>query len=161
MFQTVALGDVDLRSSKTGQSGRAGTIRTALRAINAWRPTACWTCSVPSTSSSAPAPPSRCEEPSDPFNLPKSPIEKWLTKEVYYDLFPKANIGHGPHVCSPYSYEAFVIAARYFPKFGGESPDNGYDSRQNARRDLAAFSHTLSRLAVAFLLHQLSTLRSL
>ena len=84
-------------------------------------------------------PPSRCEEPSDPFNLPKSPIEKWLTKEVYYDLFPKANIGHGPHVCSPYSYEAFVIAARYFPKFGGESPDNGYDSRQNARRDLAAF----------------------
>lgn len=38
------------------------------------------------------------------------------------DLFPKANLGLGPHECLPYSYEAFVIAARYFPEFGAEAP---------------------------------------
>lgn len=79
-----------------------------------------------------------------------------FTKELFYDLFPKANIGHGPHECSPYSYEAFIIAARfslpprlpfftdspsprYFPLFGTDAPDNGYSARENARRDLAAF----------------------
>ena len=33
-----------------------------------------------------PGPPSKCEEPRDPFNLPPSPIEKWLTKEVIQTL---------------------------------------------------------------------------
>lgn len=39
------------------------------------------------------------------------------------DLFPFANLGWGPSPCFPYSYEAFVIAARYFPEFGTDSPN--------------------------------------
>lgn len=85
-------------------------------------------------------PPKNCSRvPTDPNNLPKSPLESWFTKEVFADLFPKANIGWGPNVCWPYSYEAFVIAARYFPKFAAESPANGYSAEQNYKRDLAAF----------------------
>uniref|UniRef100_A0A0N5ABC8 Glyco_hydro_19_cat domain-containing protein n=1 Tax=Syphacia muris TaxID=451379 RepID=A0A0N5ABC8_9BILA len=80
-----------------------------------------------------------CSPPSDPNNLPKTNLEKWFTKEMFQDLFPKANLGRGPHPCLPYSYEAFIIAARYFPEFGAESPKNGYTVLQNTRRDVAAF----------------------
>ncbi|PIO77851.1 chitinase class I [Teladorsagia circumcincta] len=62
-----------------------------------------------------------CEVASDPNNLKKSPIEKWFKEEMFNDLFPKANLGLGPHDCLPYSYKSFIIAARYFPEFGGES----------------------------------------
>ncbi|KAI6185480.1 Chitinase class I [Aphelenchoides besseyi] len=54
------------------------------------------------------------------------------------DLFPKANLGWGPHVCFPYSYESFVIAARYFPRFGTEAGID-YTAEQNYRRDLGRF----------------------
>lgn len=57
----------------------------------------------------------------------------------FQDLFPYANIGWGPNKCWPYSYEAFVIAARYFPGFGTSSPNTVYTKEQNTRRDLAAF----------------------
>ncbi|KJH49954.1 chitinase class I [Dictyocaulus viviparus] len=66
---------------------------------------------------------SNCEMPSDPNKLAASPLEQWFKKEMFEDLFPFANLGWGPHPCSPYSYEAFVIAARYFPKFGTSSPN--------------------------------------
>ncbi|VDM82673.1 unnamed protein product [Strongylus vulgaris] len=62
-----------------------------------------------------------CETASDPNNLKKSPIEKWFTREMFEDLFPKANLGLGSHKCLPYSYESFIIAARYFPDFGAET----------------------------------------
>ncbi|KAK5965473.1 hypothetical protein GCK32_019306, partial [Trichostrongylus colubriformis] len=61
-----------------------------------------------------------CEVAKDPNHLKKSPIEKWFTEEMFNDLFPKANLGLGPHECLPYSYKSFIIAARYFPEFGGE-----------------------------------------
>jgi hypothetical protein len=58
-------------------------------------------------------------------------------------LFPKSNLGWGDNKCSPYSYEAFVIAARYFPKFGTEAGKT-YTAYENARRDVSAFfAHTL------------------
>ena len=50
-------------------------------------------------------PPSSCVHPSDPLKLPPSPLEKWFTREIFYDLFPKANLGHGLSPCAPYSYE--------------------------------------------------------
>lgn len=84
-------------------------------------------------------PPSKCAQPQDPLNKPKSKLESWFTKDIFDDLFPKANIGWGPNVCFPYSYQAFVIAARYFPNFGTESPKNIYTDDQNNKRDLAAF----------------------
>uniref|UniRef100_A0A9J2PJ26 Glycoside hydrolase family 19 catalytic domain-containing protein n=1 Tax=Ascaris lumbricoides TaxID=6252 RepID=A0A9J2PJ26_ASCLU len=84
-------------------------------------------------------PPSSCAPPSDPNNLPPSELETWFTKDVFEDLFPYANIGWGPNKCWPYSYEAFVIAARYFPGFGTSSPNTVYTKEQNTRRDLAAF----------------------
>uniref|UniRef100_A0A914X038 Glycoside hydrolase family 19 catalytic domain-containing protein n=1 Tax=Plectus sambesii TaxID=2011161 RepID=A0A914X038_9BILA len=80
-----------------------------------------------------------CTHPTDPNNLPPSPLEQWFTKSLFNDLFPKSNIGWGPNPCSPYSYESFVIAARYFPKFGVESPKNNYSEIANTRRDVAAF----------------------
>jgi len=47
--------------------------------------------------------------------------------------------GWGPHPCSPYSYEAFVIAARYFPLFGADdghlhfaSPSSSNTTKFNA-----------------------------
>jgi hypothetical protein len=62
---------------------------------------------------------------------------------MFEDLFPKANLGWGPNKCWPYSYEAFVIAARYFPRFGNEVGTN-YTGNQNFKRDLAAFfSHAI------------------
>uniref|UniRef100_A0A915AI28 Glycoside hydrolase family 19 catalytic domain-containing protein n=1 Tax=Parascaris univalens TaxID=6257 RepID=A0A915AI28_PARUN len=84
-------------------------------------------------------PPPSCAPPSDPNNLPPSELESWFTKDMFEDLFPYANIGWGPNECWPYSYEAFVIAARYFPGFGTSSPNNVYTKRENTRRDLAAF----------------------
>uniref|UniRef100_A0A158R4D3 Glyco_hydro_19_cat domain-containing protein n=1 Tax=Syphacia muris TaxID=451379 RepID=A0A158R4D3_9BILA len=75
----------------------------------------------------------------DPNDRPKSAIEYWFTRELFNDLFPKANLGWGPHKCFPYSYEAFIIAARYFPEFGTTSPNNGLDNYTNTRRDVAAF----------------------
>uniref|UniRef100_A0A914WGH0 Chitin-binding type-2 domain-containing protein n=1 Tax=Plectus sambesii TaxID=2011161 RepID=A0A914WGH0_9BILA len=84
-------------------------------------------------------PPEPCTHPSDPNGLPASPLEKWLTKEVFDDLFPHANIGWGPNPCSPFSYESFQIAARYLPRFGTESSNNKYTEKENTRRDVAAF----------------------
>ncbi|KAK6047384.1 hypothetical protein COOONC_15111 [Cooperia oncophora] len=69
-------------------------------------------------------PPPKCTLPSDPNNLPPSQLEKWFTKDMFVDLFPFANLGWGPNPCQPYSYEAFVIAARYFPNFGTSSPNS-------------------------------------
>ena len=63
-------------------------------------------------------PPSTCNIPTDPNDKPHSGIESWLTRDVFNDLFPKSNLGWGPSQCSPYNYDAFVIAARYFPNFG-------------------------------------------
>uniref|UniRef100_A0A1I7XLE1 Glyco_hydro_19_cat domain-containing protein n=1 Tax=Heterorhabditis bacteriophora TaxID=37862 RepID=A0A1I7XLE1_HETBA len=85
-----------------------------------------------------------CKLPKDPNDLPPSPLETWFTKEIFEDLFPFANLGWGPDPCLPYSYEAFVIAARYFPNFGSRSPNKIYSSIENAKRDLAAFfSHAV------------------
>ncbi|CAI4223648.1 unnamed protein product [Auanema sp. JU1783] len=85
-----------------------------------------------------------CEKASDPNKLKKSAIEKWFTKEMFKDLFPKSNIGLGPHECLPYSYESFVIAARYFPEFGNEHPSKNFKPEEHHRRDLAAFfAHVL------------------
>ncbi|VDL84447.1 unnamed protein product [Nippostrongylus brasiliensis] len=85
-----------------------------------------------------------CEPATDPNKLKKSPIEQWFTEEMFNDLFPKANIGLGPHDCLPYSYKSFVIAARYYPEFGGEGSSKTYEPGQHARRDVAAFfAHVL------------------
>ncbi|KAK0406487.1 hypothetical protein QR680_018601 [Steinernema hermaphroditum] len=84
-------------------------------------------------------PPKSCKLPTDPNNRPKSKLESWFTKEMFADLFPHANIGWGPNPCYPYSYESFVIAARYFPSFGTSSPNKEYSAEENYRRDLAAF----------------------
>ncbi|CDW56696.1 Glyco hydro 19 domain containing protein [Trichuris trichiura] len=84
-------------------------------------------------------PPGNCTKFSDPNNRPKSRLESWFTKEMFNDLFPKANLGWGPNACSPYNYDSFVIAARYFPQFATEAPNNGYTAEQNYKRDLAAF----------------------
>lgn len=54
-------------------------------------------------------------------------------------MFPYANIGWGLNKCFPYSYEGFIIAARYFPDFGTTSPKNGLNKKDNTRRDVAAF----------------------
>ncbi|KAK6017955.1 chitinase class I, partial [Ostertagia ostertagi] len=85
-----------------------------------------------------------CEVATDPNNLKKSPIEKWFKEEMFNDLFPKANLGLGPHDCLPYSYKSFIIAARYFPEFGGESSNKVYEPAHHQRRDVAAFfAHVL------------------
>ncbi|VDK56479.1 unnamed protein product [Anisakis simplex] len=84
-------------------------------------------------------PPQSCTPPSDPNNKSPSKLEEWFTKEMFEDLFPYANIGWGPNKCWPYSYEAFVIAARYFPRFGTSSPNSVYTPEENTRRDVAAF----------------------
>uniref|UniRef100_A0A7I4YV01 Glyco_hydro_19_cat domain-containing protein n=1 Tax=Haemonchus contortus TaxID=6289 RepID=A0A7I4YV01_HAECO len=93
----------------------------------------------PAASKYGKGPPASCTMPSDPNNLPPSQLEKWFTKDMFEDLFPFANLGWGSHPCLPYSYEAFVIAARYFPKFGTSSPNSIYNATENTRRDLAAF----------------------
>ena len=89
-----------------------------------------------------------CERASDPLNKPRSPIESWFTKEMWDQFFYKSNLGFGPHACLPYSYEAFVISARYFPDFGNEyhshTPDGkpmpqGFTEEETKRRDVAAF----------------------
>ncbi|CAK5087456.1 unnamed protein product [Meloidogyne enterolobii] len=85
-------------------------------------------------------PPSHCELPTDPNKLPPSSLESWFTREMFDDLFPFSNLGWGPHPCSPYSFEAFIIAARYFPRFGKEVDlKNGFTPRENSRRDVASF----------------------
>ncbi|KAL7073458.1 hypothetical protein ACQ4LE_006979 [Meloidogyne hapla] len=85
-------------------------------------------------------PTSQCELPIDPNKLSPSFLERWFTREMFEDLFPFSNLGWGPHPCSPYSYEAFVIAARYFPSFGEEiSLNNGFTPKENSRRDVANF----------------------
>ena len=98
-------------------------------------------------------PPTNCVGPTDPQNRPPSKLESWFTEEMFNDLFPKANLGHGPSNCRPYNYKAFIIAARYFPKFGTEyvSSDptgtplrTSYTYEETYRRDLAAFfSHAI------------------
>ncbi|CAI5452573.1 unnamed protein product [Caenorhabditis angaria] len=82
-----------------------------------------------------------CTQPSDPNNKSKTELESWLTEEIFNELFPKANIGWGPNSCWPYSYEAFIIASRYFPNFGtGLNVNNSvYSTEQNRKRDVSAF----------------------
>ena len=60
---------------------------------------------------------------------------------MWDDLFFKSNLGLGPHKCLPYSYEAFVIAARYFPKFGNDFVENngGFTKDEIYKRDVAGF----------------------
>lgn len=84
-------------------------------------------------------PPTTCFGPTDPLSKPPSKLESWFTKEIFQDLFPKSNLGWGPDACFPYSYQSFIIAARYFPRFGTEAPLNGYSADENYKRDLAAF----------------------
>lgn len=84
-------------------------------------------------------PPSNCPKPSDPNSKPTSDIESWFTRDMFNDLFPKANLGWGPVDCWPYNYDAFIIAARYFPRFGAEHPDSKYTAEEHHKRDLAAF----------------------
>ena len=89
-----------------------------------------------------------CERASDPLNKPRSPIEDWFTKDLWDNFFYKSNLGFGPHACLPYSYEAFIISARYFPDFGNEyfthTPDGkpmpqGFTEEETKRRDVAGF----------------------
>ncbi|XP_002154007.1 uncharacterized protein LOC100214594 [Hydra vulgaris] len=98
-------------------------------------------------------PPTTCQKPTDPLKKPPSKLEEWFTEKVFNDLFPKANLGWGPSDCRPYNYKAFVIAARYFPKFGTEhvltDPTKKplltkYTPLETYKRDLAAFfSHAV------------------
>lgn len=76
------------------------------------------------------APPSSCKKPTDPLKKAKSGIESWFTEAVFKDLFPKANIGWGPSECRPYNYKSFIIAARYFPKFGTEHVTNDPEGKK-------------------------------
>ncbi|KAK0412181.1 hypothetical protein QR680_006076 [Steinernema hermaphroditum] len=71
--------------------------------------------------------------------LPRTPLQRWFTREMFYDLFPFANLGWGPHKCLPYSYEAFIIASRYFPEFGAGKEGHGFTKKEMQRRDVAAF----------------------
>lgn len=85
-----------------------------------------------------------CAQASDPNELPKSPLEKWFTKQMFEDLFPKSNIGMGPHPCLPYSYESFIMAARYFPEFGAAHPNKQFKADEHHKRDVATFfAHAL------------------
>jgi len=93
-------------------------------------------------------PPGSCKTPTDPLKRPASGIESWFTESVFKDLFPKANLGWGPSECSPYNYKSFIIAARYFPKFGtehfekdplGKALNPVYSADETHKRDLAAF----------------------
>ena len=81
-----------------------------------------------------------CEPASDPQNRPASPLESWFTKDLFNELFYKSNLGLGPHECLPYSYESFIIAARYFPKFGDEYVENDEFTKEEInKRDVAGF----------------------
>ncbi|KAI6229638.1 Glyco-hydro-19-cat domain-containing protein [Aphelenchoides besseyi] len=86
-------------------------------------------------------PVTKCREPMDPNLKPKTYLERWFTKEMFDDFFPHANQGWGGSLCSPYSYESFIIAARYFPEFGAglRSGQPPFTSRDLQRRDVAAF----------------------
>ncbi|KAI6190437.1 hypothetical protein M3Y97_00117800 [Aphelenchoides bicaudatus] len=93
------------------------------------------------------APPSECRQPMDPNLKPKTYLERWFTKEMFDEFFPKANQGWGLHECKPYSYESFILAARYFPEFGAgiRSGQPPYTARDLQRRDVAAFfAHVLA-----------------
>ena len=82
-----------------------------------------------------------CVGATDPQNKPASAIETWFTEDIFNDLFFKSNLGLGPHACLPYSYEAFIIAARYFPSFGNHYvPNNGgFTEDEIHKRDVAGF----------------------
>lgn len=82
-----------------------------------------------------------CTSATDPLNKPKTKLEEWFTKEMFNELFYKSNMGLGPHECLPYSYEAFIIAARYFPKFGDDfvEENGGFTREEINRRDVAGF----------------------
>ncbi|CEF62102.1 Glycoside hydrolase, family 19, catalytic domain and Lysozyme-like domain-containing protein [Strongyloides ratti] len=76
----------------------------------------------------------------DPNKMPRSPIEKWFKRKYFNELFPRANLGLGPHPCLPYSYEAFIIAARYFPEFGASTHKiRGIEKEVLQKRDVATF----------------------
>jgi len=108
----------------------------------------------PDAAKYGPGPPDSCEPVTDPLKKPSSGIEDWFTRKMFYDLFPKANLGWGAaNSCSPYSYESFIIAARYFPEFGTEYVQQNpagqalyppYNKMQTNMRDLSAFfSHSV------------------
>jgi len=126
--------------------GRVMKIYTSLFALGLLGAVGCFQC--PEWLKYGKAPPTSCTKPTDPLNKPKSGIEGWFTESIFKDLFPKANIGWGPSECRPYNYKSFVIAARYFPKFGTEhvstDPEGKrlnpvYNPHDTYRRDLAAF----------------------
>jgi len=98
-----------------------------------------------------PGPTKNCIKASDPLKKPKSKIEEWLTKDTFEDLFPKSNLGWGGNSCWPYSYESFVIAARYFPRFGTEYVTN--DPKGNKLRTSFTAEETYKRDVSAFFSH--------
>ncbi|KAI1713687.1 chitinase class I domain-containing protein [Ditylenchus destructor] len=105
----------------------------------------------PNTKKFGRQPPHKCTGPKDPNLKPRSKIEKWITKTMWEDFFPHANQGWGNNPCMPYSYESFIIAARYFPEFGADTvnsksapgiqdhKDSPYTTADLQRRDVAAF----------------------
>ena len=102
----------------------------------------------PNAKAPGPPPPASCVEPSDPQQRPRSELESWFNETIFNDLFPRANLGHGPVKCRPYNYEAFIIAARYFPRFGteyfskdptGQNLPTKYTADETYKRDVAAF----------------------
>uniref|UniRef100_A0A914H2Z3 C2H2-type domain-containing protein n=1 Tax=Globodera rostochiensis TaxID=31243 RepID=A0A914H2Z3_GLORO len=91
----------------------------------------------------------KCTGAVDPNLKPRVRLEKWFTRDIWENLFPIANQGWGEHPCMPYSFDAFIIAARYFPDFGAISNssvgESSYTGDQLQRRDVAAFfAHVLA-----------------
>jgi len=91
-------------------------------------------------------PPSKCKGPVDPNLKPRTPLERWFTRTLWEEFFPRANQGWGSNRCLPYSYEAFILASRYFPEFGTGKGiasralvDSPYSIGDLQRRDVAAF----------------------
>ncbi|KAL3078967.1 hypothetical protein niasHS_014749 [Heterodera schachtii] len=93
----------------------------------------------------------KCTSAVDPNLKPRVRLEKWFTRELWENLFPVSNQGWGEHPCMPYSFDAFIIAARYFPEFGATpNPSQSvrritYNASEIQRRDVAAFfAHVLA-----------------
>lgn len=121
-------------------------IKTVIISLNVICLTSCFKCPV--WKKFGHAPPKLCIQPSDPQDRPPADIERWFTKDIFNDLFPKSNLGWGPTYCRPYNYKAFIIAARYFPRFATEyvkvDPEGGdlktnYTKDETNKRDLSAF----------------------
>ena len=66
----------------------------------------CISFDCPDAAKYGPGPSNSCEKVTDPLNKPKSQLESWFTREMFYDLFPKANLGYG--ASSPCNIEKFA-----------------------------------------------------